>query len=304
MMATATDARSALDLRRAPLSSLHAIDFRAATRDFWADEAAALGSPVGILGRASTTPPGGCPARHRRTREARTGRCSITSAMCSTGTSSQSATSTRAEPAVGGRPTTTTTAATSTRSTKRRRPLFADLPPPEFAATAPRRPHRAARDGPPIAPCRRSTATRPGAGSTASSMATRSTTSASSSRGPTACAVARSRTTRSGRTRSPVPPTSRRRRPRFWADEASVSALSTGSSVSFLPMPGPNREVTPGWTVADHVGHLAAWFDETAAVLDEHRRTGTWRELPAEGIDAWNDERVQRARGTPDPRSD
>ena len=49
-------------------------------------------------------------------------------------------------------------------------------------------------------------------------------------------------------------------------------------------------EVTPGWTVADHVGHIAAWFDEAAAALEEHRRSGTWREVPPEGIDAWNDD--------------
>ena len=86
---------------------------------------------------------------------------------------------------------------------------------------------------------------------------------------------------------------------RFWADEAGVFA-----HLDLLLSAVPEEawtvgEVTPGWTIADHVGHLAAWFDETVAVLDEHQRTGNWRGLPVEGIDAWNHERVHRARGMP-----
>jgi hypothetical protein len=57
-------------------------------------------------------------------------------------------------------------------------------------------------------------------------------------------------------------------------------------------------ETTPGWTVADHVGHLAAWFDEAAAAIGEHRPGEPWRPLPAEGVDAWNAADVAGRRGT------
>jgi len=84
----------------------------------------------------------------------------------------------------------------------------------------------------------------------------------------------------------------------FWADEESVFRLFD-ELVEALPAHAwTDRQVTPGWTIADHVGHLAAWFDETVRVLEEHRRSGRWLALPAEGVDAWNDERVARTRGT------
>jgi len=85
---------------------------------------------------------------------------------------------------------------------------------------------------------------------------------------------------------------------RFWADEASVFA-HLDAILADLPLEAwAAGEVTPGWTIADHVGHMAAWFDEAAEVLGEHRQTGGWRQLPAEGIDAWNETQVRRARGT------
>lgn len=86
---------------------------------------------------------------------------------------------------------------------------------------------------------------------------------------------------------------------RFWRDEESVLA-QFDSVIQALPIDAwTAAEVTPGWTVADHVGHIAAWFDEAAEALEEHRRSGTWREVPSEGIDAWNDVQVRAARGTP-----
>ena len=45
-------------------------------------------------------------------------------------------------------------------------------------------------------------------------------------------------------------------------------------------------EVTPGWTLRDHVGHLADWMDEGARAIDIHRDTGVWLSDPEEGIDA------------------
>lgn len=57
------------------------------------------------------------------------------------------------------------------------------------------------------------------------------------------------------------------------------------------------REVTPGWTLADHVGHLADWAFEGARAVAEFRRTGVWPADPPEGVDAWSEVRVRAARG-------
>ena len=56
------------------------------------------------------------------------------------------------------------------------------------------------------------------------------------------------------------------------------------------------RELTPGWTLRDHVAHLADWLEEGARALDIHERTGTWLADPEEGIDAWNERMVARSR--------
>jgi Mycothiol maleylpyruvate isomerase N-terminal domain/DinB superfamily len=75
---------------------------------------------------------------------------------------------------------------------------------------------------------------------------------------------------------------------RFWAVEASVL-----SQFDELVRPVPHDRwdetgPTEDWTLKDHVAHLASWLHEGAAVVDEHGRTRTWRSGPAEGIDAWN----------------
>jgi uncharacterized damage-inducible protein DinB len=82
----------------------------------------------------------------------------------------------------------------------------------------------------------------------------------------------------------------------FWADEAAVTELFR-ETVLDLPDEAWASEVTPGWSVADHVGHLAAWFDETTAAIEEHRPGEPWRPLPPEGIEAWNEADVARRRG-------
>lgn len=86
---------------------------------------------------------------------------------------------------------------------------------------------------------------------------------------------------------------------RFWADEAAVFAVFD-ELVRPLPAVAWQRPgATPGWSVADHVGHLARWFEEGAAALEEHGRTGRWAETPAEGLDAWNERQAAILRGTP-----
>jgi hypothetical protein len=82
----------------------------------------------------------------------------------------------------------------------------------------------------------------------------------------------------------------------FWAAEASTSALFDA-----LVRPVPfelwtGEQLTPGWTLRDHVAHLGDWFEEGAEALDEHARTGRWREGPTEGFDAWNERALERSR--------
>jgi hypothetical protein len=55
--------------------------------------------------------------------------------------------------------------------------------------------------------------------------------------------------------------------------------------------------VTPGWTLRDHVGHLADWAIEGARAIDTFREQGTWAADPDEGIDAWNERHVEASRG-------
>ena len=56
-------------------------------------------------------------------------------------------------------------------------------------------------------------------------------------------------------------------------------------------------DVTPGWTLRDHIGHLADWMDEGARAIDVHRASGVWLSDPEEGIDPWNERHVVASRG-------
>jgi hypothetical protein len=85
-------------------------------------------------------------------------------------------------------------------------------------------------------------------------------------------------------------------RERFWAEAGRIFALFD-DTVRDLPPPAWEAEASPGWTVADHVGHLASWFAEAGDVIEGHRGSGRWAGLPAEGIDAWNATRVLALRG-------
>ena len=85
----------------------------------------------------------------------------------------------------------------------------------------------------------------------------------------------------------------------FWADDAAVTELFRENVLRLPDAAWTAAEVTPGWTVADHVGHLAAWCDEAAAAIDGHRPGEPWQPLPPEGVDAWNAIDVGRRRGTP-----
>jgi Mycothiol maleylpyruvate isomerase N-terminal domain len=55
-------------------------------------------------------------------------------------------------------------------------------------------------------------------------------------------------------------------------------------------------EVTPGWTLRDHLGHLADWSAEGVRAISIFHRRGHWLADPEEGIDAWNERMVASAR--------
>jgi DinB superfamily/Mycothiol maleylpyruvate isomerase N-terminal domain len=56
-------------------------------------------------------------------------------------------------------------------------------------------------------------------------------------------------------------------------------------------------EVTPGWTLQDHLGHLADWADEGARAIDVYHDEAIWLSDPDEGVDAWNEAHVAATRG-------
>ncbi len=55
-------------------------------------------------------------------------------------------------------------------------------------------------------------------------------------------------------------------------------------------------DVTPGWTLRDHVGHLADWATEGVRAIEQFHRSGDWLADPEEGIDPWNERHVAASR--------
>ena len=82
----------------------------------------------------------------------------------------------------------------------------------------------------------------------------------------------------------------------FWADVDAATGELDALLAPLSDADWTRNEVTPGWTLRDHVGHLADWAAEGARAVAEFRRSGTWLADPAEGIDAWNERRVAAAR--------
>jgi hypothetical protein len=88
------------------------------------------------------------------------------------------------------------------------------------------------------------------------------------------------------------------------ADQAGFAAAEAAAADDFdaiVRSVGPDHwdtdELTPGWTLRDHVGHLADWADEGARVVVGHRTGDDWPSDPDEGIDAWNEREVEAHRG-------
>jgi hypothetical protein len=81
---------------------------------------------------------------------------------------------------------------------------------------------------------------------------------------------------------------------------ADVRAVDASFDALVRAVPSETWEataVTPGWTLRDHVGHLADWMDEGARAIAVFHETGTWLSDPEEGIDPWNERHVLAARG-------
>ena len=83
----------------------------------------------------------------------------------------------------------------------------------------------------------------------------------------------------------------------FWASARPI-LVEFGRAMTETDDEAWARPSGGDWTFADHVAHLACWFEGGAAALEDHRAGRGWRELPPEGIDAFNDREVRAARGT------
>jgi hypothetical protein len=78
----------------------------------------------------------------------------------------------------------------------------------------------------------------------------------------------------------------------FDADADAVDALFDAHIRPVRLARWTDEEVTPGWTLRDHVAHLADWAAEGARAIDRFRRSGQWPSYPEEGVDAWNARQV------------
>lgn len=84
---------------------------------------------------------------------------------------------------------------------------------------------------------------------------------------------------------------------RFWAESGPVFSLFDETIVGVPADAWTAPGATEGWSLADHVGHLASWFERAADALVAHRGTGRWEEVSIAGIDAWNATNVAARRG-------
>ena len=84
---------------------------------------------------------------------------------------------------------------------------------------------------------------------------------------------------------------------RFWATAGSVMA-DYDRLMRTTPDDAWAAKTDGDWTFGDHVAHLAGWFVEGAQALEAHRAGGGWAALPPEGLDVFNDRQVRAALGT------
>ena len=84
---------------------------------------------------------------------------------------------------------------------------------------------------------------------------------------------------------------------RFWSDAAAILGQFE-ETIGAVPETDWARTTDGDWTIADHVAHIAGWFEIGAEALERHAIGGAWMEMPPEGLDVFNDRQVRAARGT------
>jgi hypothetical protein len=82
----------------------------------------------------------------------------------------------------------------------------------------------------------------------------------------------------------------------YWETADAVQA-EFDEILDGVPEAAWHLPVTPGWSLRDHIGHLADWAAEGALAVDEFQRTDAWAADPPEGVTAWSERRIARSRG-------
>jgi hypothetical protein len=288
----------AVDLRREPLAALRAIDFRAADRDYWADEAAIQDRFVASwagLDDAAWRLPGAAPS------DAGGPDWSLLDHVAHIVDWHELATDYITAVLAGGDWPSDDDYSAGDFDTfnETRRPLFADLAPAalrERAVRAHERVLAVARQLPP------DTIRGDAAWGWVHQVLHGHALDHLAVVEPWADAL-RQRQVRNdpfGPDPQPVRPELPAALERFWADEATVSALFD-ETVAAVPDAHWTSRTDGEWTVADHVAHLAGWFEIAVDALRQHAAGSEWMELPPEGLDAFNDRQVKAARGESPP---
>jgi len=87
----------------------------------------------------------------------------------------------------------------------------------------------------------------------------------------------------------------------FWAADRATRTELHGLIIRVPPEAWTAAELTPGWTLREHVAHLADWAEEGVRAVEGFRRDGTWAADPEDGIDAWNARQVALSAGAAVP---
>ena len=82
----------------------------------------------------------------------------------------------------------------------------------------------------------------------------------------------------------------------FRAEEAAIFRAFTALVEAVPDERWRLAGATPGWSIADHAGHLAAWMEEAIGAFAARAAGRPWPDDPPEGFDAWNARAVEQWR--------